>query len=55
MVEYISMDQEEKKSEEISVITKLQKDVKFLKILIFFFGLDLCILTYAILKIGGII
>lgn len=51
MADYVKFEQKDIWEEN----AKLQKDVKFLKILIFFFGLDLCILTYAILKIGGII
>lgn len=51
MVEYVEFEKQDIWQEH----AKLKKDLKFLKMLIFFFGLDLCILTYAILKFGGII
>lgn len=47
---------EYEEKDEIAInIYELKKEVRFLKFLIFFFGIDLCFVTYLALKFGGIL
>lgn len=56
MVEYVKLsDDGDQEAQKISEIAKLRKDVEFLKIMIFVFGVDLAFLTYIMLKMGGLI